>query len=95
MLFWNYLRILFCYVVFSFLVYEEAHTCLFVVGLRVIKQVATLESGVTFSCFLCTFPNPMMSNFMLFSSSYFSSSCTCSSFNNVLTLYVAIFCRSP
>ena len=31
-----------CYVVFPFLVYEEAYTCLSIVGLRVVQQVATL-----------------------------------------------------
>ena len=37
-----------CYVVFRFLVYEEAYTCLSIVGLRVVQQVATLESCETF-----------------------------------------------
>ena len=35
-------------VVFPFLVYEEAYTCLSTVGLRVVQQVATLESYETF-----------------------------------------------
>ena len=37
-----------CYVVFPFLVHEEAYTCLSVVGLRVVQHVATLESVETF-----------------------------------------------
>ena len=37
-----------CYVVFPFLVYEDAYTCLSIVGLRVVQQVATLESCETF-----------------------------------------------
>ena len=47
------------------------------------------------SSFLRTSPNPITSHFMLFSFVCSSSSCTCSSFSNVLTLYVAIFSRSP
>ena len=37
-----------CYIVFPFLVYEETYTCLSIVGLRVVQQVATLESCETF-----------------------------------------------
>ena len=43
--------------------------------------------------FLRTSPSPITSHFMLFSFS--SSSSSCSSFSNVLTLYVAIFSRTP
>ncbi len=43
------------------------------------------------SSILRTSPSPITSYFMLFS----SSSCSCSSVSNVLTLYVAIFSRSP
>ena len=50
---------------------------------------------VKLSSFLRTSPSPITSHFMLFSFSSFSSSYTCSSFSNVLTLYVAIFSRSP
>ena len=44
--------------------------------------------------FLLTSPSPITPHFMLFSFSSSSSYCTCSSFINVLTLYVAIFIRS-
>ena len=83
--------------VFPFLVYEETYTCLSIVGLRVVQQVATLESArvVKLSSFLRTSPSPITSHFMLFSFSSSSSSCTCSSFSNVITFYVAIFSRSP
>ena len=37
-----------CYVVFPFLVYEETYTCLSIVDIRVVQQVATLESCETF-----------------------------------------------
>ena len=47
------------------------------------------------SSFLRSPPSHITSHFMLFSFSYSSSSCTFSSFSNVLTLYVAIFSRSP
>ena len=47
------------------------------------------------SYFLRTSPSPITSHFMLFSFSLSSSSGTCSSFSNVVTLYVAIFSRSP
>ena len=50
---------------------------------------------VKLSSFLRTSPSPITSHFMLFSFSSFSSSCRCSYFSNVLTLYVAIFGRSP
>ena len=50
---------------------------------------------VKLSSFLRTCPSPITSHFMLFSFSSSSSSCKCSSFSNVLTLYVAIFSRSP
>ena len=50
---------------------------------------------VKLSSFLRTSPSPITSHFMLFSFSSSASSCTCSSFSNVLTLYVAIFSRSP
>ena len=50
---------------------------------------------VKLSSFLRTSPSPITSRFMLFYFSSSSSSCTCSSFSNVLTLYVAIFNRSP
>ena len=50
---------------------------------------------VKLSSFLRTSPSPITSHFMLFSLSSSSSYCTCSSFSNVLTLYVAIFSRSP
>ena len=80
-------------VVFPFLVYEEAYTCLSTVGLRVVQQVATLESCETF-LFSSDFSEPYHVPFHGFFSSS-SSSCTCSSFSNVLTLYVAIFSRSP
>ena len=50
---------------------------------------------VKLSSFLQTSPSPITSHFMLFSFSSSSSYCTCSSFSNVLTLYVAIFSRSP
>ena len=33
---------------FNVLVYEEAYTCVSIVGLRVVQQVATLESCETF-----------------------------------------------
>ena len=46
------------------------------------------------SSFLRTSPSPITSQFMLFSFSSSSSSCTYSSFSNVLTFYVAIFNRS-
>ena len=36
-----------CYGGFPFLGYEEAYTCLPIVGFRVVKQVATLESSET------------------------------------------------
>ena len=50
LLLWNLQRILCytCYVVFLFLVYEETYTCLSIVGLRVVQQVATLNSCETF-----------------------------------------------
>ena len=54
-----------------------------------------LWSVVKVSPFLRTSPSPITSHFMLFSFSSSYSSCTCSSFSNVLTLYVAIFSRSP
>ena len=48
------------------------------------------------SYFLRTSPSPITSHFLLFSFSSTSSSCTCSSFSNVLNyMYVAIFSRSP
>ena len=50
---------------------------------------------VKLSSFLRTSPSLITSHFMLFSFSSSSSYCTCSSFSNVLTLYVAIFSRSP
>ena len=50
---------------------------------------------VKLSSFLRTSPSPITSHFMLFSFSSSSNSWTCSSFSNVLTLYVAIFSRSP
>ena len=50
---------------------------------------------VKLSSFLRTSPSPITSHFMLFSFSSSSSYCTCSSFSNVLTLYVAIFSRYP
>ena len=50
---------------------------------------------VKLSCFHRTSPSPITSHFMLFSFTSSSSSCTCSSFSSVLTLYVAIFSRSP
>ena len=50
---------------------------------------------VKLSSFLRTSLSPIMSHFMLFSFSYSSSSWAFSYFNNVLTLYVAIFSRSP
>ena len=50
---------------------------------------------VKLSSFLRTSPSPITSHFMLFSFSSSSNSCTCSYFSNVLTLYVAIFSRSP
>ena len=46
---------------------------------------------VKLSSFRRTSPSPITSHFMLFSFSSSSSSCMCSSFSNVLTLYVAIF----
>ncbi len=52
---------------------------------RVVKQ----------SSFLRTSPSPITSHFMLFCFSFSSSSSTCSSFSNILTLFVAIFSRSP
>ena len=48
-------------VVFPFIVYEEAYTCLSIVGLRVVQQVTTLESG-KLSSFLRTFPSPNTSH---------------------------------
>ena len=51
--------------------------------------------AVKLSFLLRTSPSPITSHFMLFSFSSSSSSCTCSYFDNVLTLYVAIFSRSP
>ena len=50
---------------------------------------------VKLSSFLRTSPSPITSNVMLFSFSSSSSSCTFSYFSNVLSLYVAIFCRLP
>ena len=50
---------------------------------------------VKLSYFLRTSPSHITSHFMLFSFSPSSSSCTCSSFSNVLTLHVAICSRSP
>ena len=51
---------------------------------------------VKLSYFLRTSPSlAITSHIMLFSFSSSSSYCTCSSFRNVLTLYVAIFSRSP
>ena len=50
---------------------------------------------VKLSSFLRTSLSPITSHFMLFSFSSSSSSWTFSYFNNVLTLYVAIFSRSP
>ena len=50
---------------------------------------------VKLSSFLRTSPSPITSHFMLCSFCSSSSSCTCSYFSNVLTLYVAIFSRSP
>ena len=50
---------------------------------------------VKLSSFLRTSPSPITPHFMLFYFSSSSSSCTYSSFSNVLTLYVAIFSRSP
>ena len=47
LLLWNSLRILLLFV-FPFLVYEEDYTCLSIVGLRVVQQVATVESCETF-----------------------------------------------
>ena len=47
------------------------------------------------SSFLRTSPNPITSHFLLYYFSSSPSSCTCSSFSNVLTLYAAIFSRSP
>ena len=49
---------------------------------------------VKLSSFLRTSPSPITSHFMLFSFSSSSSSGTCSSFSNVLTLYVAINLQS-
>ena len=43
LLLWNSQRV-FLLCVFPFLVYEETYTCLSIVGLRVVQQVATLES---------------------------------------------------
>ena len=54
-----------------------------------------LWRDVELSYFLRTSPSPITSHFMLFSFSSSSSSCSCSSLSNVLTLYVAIFSRSP
>ena len=50
---------------------------------------------VKLSYFLRTSPSPITSHFMWFSFSSSTSYCTCSSLSNVLTLYVAIFSRSP
>ena len=50
---------------------------------------------VKLSSFLRTYPSSITSHFNLFSFSSSSSSCTCSPFSNALTLYVAIFSRSP
>ena len=50
---------------------------------------------VKLSSFLRTSPSPITSHFMLFCFSFSSSSSTCSSFSNILTLFVAIFSRSP
>ena len=36
---------------FHFIVDEEAYTCLSIVGLRVVQQVASLENGGTFLFF--------------------------------------------
>ena len=49
---------------------------------------------VNISSFLRTSPRSITTHFMLFSFSSYSSYCTCSSFCNVLTLYVAMFSRS-
>ena len=83
-----------CYVVFQFLVYEEAYTCLSVVGPRVVGQVATLESCETF-VFFRTSPNPITPHCMLLSASSSSSSCTCSSFSNVLYIVCCNFQSTP
>ena len=79
---------------FHFLFCEETYTCLSIVGLIVVQQVATLESCDTF-LFFRTSPSLITSHFMLFYFSSSSSSCTCSSFSNVLSLYAEIFTRSP
>ena len=50
---------------------------------------------VKLSSFLQPSPSPITSHFILYYFSSSSSSCTCSSVSNVLTLYVAIFSRSP
>ena len=47
MLLWNFMRLLLL-CCFPVRVYEDANTCLSIVGLIVVQQVATLESGETF-----------------------------------------------
>ena len=79
-----------CYAVFHFCVYVEGYACLPVGCIIVVQWVATLKSGQTF-----LFSWDYHSHFMLVYFSSSSSSCTCSSFSNVLTLYVVIFSRSP
>ena len=79
---------------FPCLVYKEAYACLTVVCLRVVHQVATLESGETFLS-SSDFFDPYQVSFHVFSISTYSNSCTCSFISNVLTLCVAIFSLSP
>ena len=85
-----------CYVVFPFLVYEETYTCLSIVGLRVVQQVATLESCENF-LFASDFSEPYHVPFhVVFFRFFFQFLHTnVHFFSNVLTLYVSIFGRSP
>ena len=86
LLLWNSQRILLlCCLSISCLRGNLYYTCLSIVGLRVVHQVATLDSCEKISSFLRASPSPVTSHFMLFYFSSSSSSCTCSSFSNVLT----------
>ena len=67
-------------------VYEDVYTCVSTVGSCVVQQL-----GI----FLSDFSEPYHDPFHVVSFSTYSSTCTCSSFSNVLALYVAVCSRSP